>query len=480
MSQPPTDPNNPAAGSSSGAALPPTLSAAMSRSTTAASGSTGPISARSTPAPGDGTPGVIQKLKFKPKVPIRRRQPEPEVKAEPVAPPAVRGGMRGRGRGGPTRGRGRGAAVSSSTAAGVFGGPRPVAAASSSRRFAPAAAPRNMEITDAEVYSDHSDEEGVTSARPIDIDLVSTMSESAPTSLFRDRRLAGGKAKGSAKAEKDKAKKEKDAKRKGKSRADAMDVDAKPDVRRAARSGVKDEPVSPETTRRVLREDDAMISDDEEQDRDERGRRVRNFMQTGGTEEAEEVNAAQAVDLSDSESEDEEETMEGDFVKADGFDEPEKKLFIFQFPQLFPKYDAPGPVDLTGPSTLAEVKPDVKPTAAQLRGKKLVEPTPEGRVGTMVVMKSGKVKMVMGDDIVMNVTPGVPATFVQHLVHLDPKKKAAMVLGEVHKNYVVTPDIDRLLQELYVSGGKTPGDRLVEQRERMAGAPKGLVKMEVD
>ena len=55
-----------------------------------------------------------------------------------------------------------------------------------------------------------------------------------------------------------------------------------------------------------------------------------------------------------------------------------------------------------------DVKPDikdVKPSAAQLRAKKGAPPPPppEGRIGTLCVMKSGKVKMVMGDDIVMNV-----------------------------------------------------------------------------
>jgi DNA-directed RNA polymerase III subunit RPC4 len=55
-----------------------------------------------------------------------------------------------------------------------------------------------------------------------------------------------------------------------------------------------------------------------------------------------------------------------------------------------------------------DAKPNVdsKPnTAAQNRRKKaLPPPPPEGRIGTMVVMKSGRVKMVMGEDIVMNVS----------------------------------------------------------------------------
>lgn len=66
-----------------------------------------------------------------------------------------------------------------------------------------------------------------------------------------------------------------------------------------------------------FREDDLMLSDDEQQDRDTTGRRLR--MQDGEEEEDEEVNEAQKVDLSESESEEEEETMEGDFIQTDGF-----------------------------------------------------------------------------------------------------------------------------------------------------------------
>lgn len=81
-------------------------------------------------------------------------------------------------------------------------------------------------------------------------------------------------------------------------------------------------------------------------------------------------------------------------------DDPQDKLFVFQFPNLFPRFDPAEPMDSTAAE---EVKPDVKPSIAHLRAKKKNLPPPEGRVGTMVVMRSGKVKLVLGDDIVMNV-----------------------------------------------------------------------------
>jgi DNA-directed RNA polymerase III subunit RPC4 len=55
---------------------------------------------------------------------------------------------------------------------------------------------------------------------------------------------------------------------------------------------------------------------------------------------------------------------------------------------------------------------------------------------------------------------------------MDQPNKAAVVLGEVHKNYLVTPDIDRLLEELYINGGKTPGDREREEKNKDFGIAK--------
>lgn len=82
----------------------------------------------------------------------------------------------------------------------------------------------------------------------------------------------------------------------------------------------------------------------------------------------------------------------------------------------------------------------------------------------------------------MQVNTGVPATFLQHLVHMDAPHKAAAVLGEVNKHFVVTPDVDRLLQELYISGGVTPGDKEAQDRTKAlrdgVKLEPGLVKME--
>jgi DNA-directed RNA polymerase III subunit RPC4 len=63
-----------------------------------------------------------------------------------------------------------------------------------------------------------------------------------------------------------------------------------------------------------------MMSDDEEQDRDQSGRRVRSFAATGGieSEDDEDVNEAQMVDLSESEDEEEEDDLTADFTHVEG------------------------------------------------------------------------------------------------------------------------------------------------------------------
>jgi len=62
-----------------------------------------------------------------------------------------------------------------------------------------------------------------------------------------------------------------------------------------------------------------------------------------------------------------------------------------------------------GKDVKPDVKPDIKATPLQLRGnaKKHGVKPPEGRIGSLVVMKSGRVKMVLGDGIVMNVCPSL-------------------------------------------------------------------------
>lgn len=418
------------------------------------------------------------KMKFKPKMPIRRAVQEdvkPDVSSSSSS--RGRGGIRGRGRGGMRGGRGGSSAVST-IAAGPFGGNRPA----SRRVVAPPPPSRGMETVAVEVYSDNED-----GSRPgvIDIDAVSGLSESAPTSVYRARDLDGGKAAAKAK-EKEKIKAQKERRRRQKLVRAAVTGETPGDV------FVKAEPVSPTRPGAPLpttaddmdveREGDSMIPADQTQDRDEAGRRVRaltsvtDISTMSGTPD---VNEAQRVDLSESEDEEFEEDLGGDFVLVPGGEHPEDKLFTFQFPHMFPKFKAPPPPPEEVETVEdGEKKEDVKPKVGV---RKKPDPPPTGRIGSLVVLKSGKVKMVMGSGdsaVVMDVSPGVSPTFLQTLVHVDQKSKTLAVAGEVHKSYVVTPDVDRLLDELFINGGETPGDR--EKRAMRQVKMERGVKMELD
>jgi DNA-directed RNA polymerase III subunit RPC4 len=54
------------------------------------------------------------------------------------------------------------------------------------------------------------------------------------------------------------------------------------------------------------------------------------------------------------------------------------------------------------------------------------------------------------------------------------------VLGEVNKQYVVTPDIDRLLGELFINKGKTFSEVEAVKKEKMARvkAESGLMVLD--
>ena len=173
-----------------------------------------------------------------------------------------------------------------------------------------------------EVYSEPEEDDnspGVRSSiRKIDIDAVPGTHESAPTSLIRDRKLHGSdKLNSKTEKGKERSKPSSESKRVQRREEHVIDVDSSDTMR------VKDEPVSPvkKTATQLpplpAREDDTMMSDDESQDRDVRGRRLRRSTVTGDLD-GDDVNEAQAVDLSESDEEEDEPDMEGDFVVAPG------------------------------------------------------------------------------------------------------------------------------------------------------------------
>ncbi|CDO73287.1 hypothetical protein BN946_scf185008.g49 [Trametes cinnabarina] len=263
-----------------------------------------------------------------------------------------------------------------------------------------------------DLYSDP--DEGV---EIVDMDNVRQMDWMAPESLRKEREGAGKKKKKSAKVKKEE---KEEGKGKGLSAEEAMDVDRQE---------------TPE----------------------------------------EEVNMANAVDLSESEDEEELEDIIDDFAQTqreneEASDVRQERLYFFQFPQPFPVFKMPesenavlkGKTKAEGGNAAksedggkkVSFAEDTKPPAAigaSTEGK--TESTAEeqkvdGVIGQLEIYQSGAVKLRMGNGIVMDVTAATQPSFLQHAVHVDGENKRLCVLGEVNRRFIVTPDIETLLTSM--------------------------------
>ncbi|KAG0048234.1 hypothetical protein BGZ83_006791 [Gryganskiella cystojenkinii] len=74
----------------------------------------------------------------------------------------------------------------------------------------------------------------------------------------------------------------------------------------------------------------------------------------------------------------------------------------------------------------------------------------EGKIGRLLVYKSGKVKMKIGD-IIMDVSSGSECSFLQDIVAIDSGSKEAFLLGSVQKRMICVPNLTQLLDGLEAS-----------------------------
>ncbi|KAG0466346.1 hypothetical protein HPP92_017926 [Vanilla planifolia] len=115
--------------------------------------------------------------------------------------------------------------------------------------------------------------------------------------------------------------------------------------------------------------------------------------------------------------------------------------------------DEPKMVFLQFPTRLPSVKPSDeekvpgnKTTSVSRRGCKLKD-FPAGSMGKLLVYKSGKVKMKLGD-VLFDVSPGADHLFAEQIVAVNAEEKQFCVLGELNTHAVVTPDVDSMLEAL--------------------------------
>ncbi|KAI0675547.1 RNA polymerase III RPC4-domain-containing protein [Trametes maxima] len=190
------------------------------------------------------------------------------------------------------------------------------------------------------------------------------------------------------------------------------------------------------------------------------------------TPEEEQVNMANAVDLSESEEEEELEDIIDDFAQTqaqaeEDTDIRQERLYFFQFPNPFPAFTLPQTADSDskgkGKATeggeeagkkvtfAQDTKPPAPGAAAPAPNtteKQEAQPKVDGVAGQLEIYESGTVKLRLGNGIVMDVTAATQPSFLQHAVYVDPEHKRLSVLGEVNRRFVVTPDIETLLTSM--------------------------------
>lgn len=191
-----------------------------------------------------------------------------------------------------------------------------------------------------------------------------------------------------------------------------------------------------------------------------------------------------------------------------------ERLYFFQFPRPFPQFFSPtaaaskekdgAPVSEDQAGKKVSFAQGTKPPAAGAQATSNTpgnsgvtkEPEPEekveGIIGQLEVYESGAVKMRLANGIVLDVrsshalslphtlikfphkltqvTASTQPSFLQHAVHVDPDNQRLCVLGEVSRRFVVTPDVQTLLDSLEKSEAEASASEL--------GDFEGLISME--
>lgn len=145
----------------------------------------------------------------------------------------------------------------------------------------------------------------------------------------------------------------------------------------------------------------------------------------------------------------------------------EEELLYFQLPTVVPKFEKPKSdepaVDVVMADDVDKVKEENTdssplPAAAKKASSSLLEDAmanlgledmPDGKVGKLIVYKSGKVNMQFGS-ILMDVNQGMQSTFLENIMVVDHESedsKKAIELGHIVQKFVCAPNMDALLNE---------------------------------
>ncbi|KAJ3564098.1 hypothetical protein NP233_g8510 [Leucocoprinus birnbaumii] len=188
--------------------------------------------------------------------------------------------------------------------------------------------------------------------------------------------------------------------------------------------------------------------------------------------ESEAVDLKNALDLSESEDEEEMEDLIEDFAIKNDLEDMdstlrEDRLYFFQFPNHFPKFTKqatdpstldsaePGQISAEASTKKVSFAPDTKPATTPSSSRPSTAPPEpvkeelvDGVIGQLEVYRSGAVKIRLTNGTLLDVNAATQPSFLQQAVYLDTNNKQLVVLGEVNKQFVVSPDIDSLLETM--------------------------------
>ncbi|KAG9087937.1 hypothetical protein FRC06_002300 [Ceratobasidium sp. 370] len=223
-------------------------------------------------------------------------------------------------------------------------------------------------------------------------------------------------------------------------------------------------------------------------------------VRTSNSAEEEDKNLANALDLSESEEDEELEDLVEDFHQADeALNSSQNRLYYFQFPRPFPTFEPPtvdtqSPIDVdmadapessssqkgkqkvsfadsTKGQSLSDDEGDNQP---RIKAEEDSEKPSGGIIGQLEIYRSGLIKMRLGDGVVMEVTAATQPSFLQHAVYLDDAKNRLVVLGEVNRRFIVSPDVDLLLDDMLVQEEQEKKRQAEEAKAR----DDALIKMD--
>ncbi|KAJ8478054.1 hypothetical protein OPV22_021781 [Ensete ventricosum] len=117
----------------------------------------------------------------------------------------------------------------------------------------------------------------------------------------------------------------------------------------------------------------------------------------------------------------------------------EAQMLFLQFPTNLPLVNRSA-------SSVGSLSTIGKKEHGAMKGCKL-EDLSAGYMGKIMVYKSGKVKMQLGD-VLFDISPGLKCEFAQDIAAINTKEKHCCILGKLNKRAVITPDMDSLLASI--------------------------------